>query len=68
MHWPEIQRLAHENTDKSDQRLGLYFLEAQRLTSEQVDKRTAKASIKVGEETLAPDRDIMLSIVSLIPP
>ena len=63
MHWPEIERLAGENSDKANQRLGVYFLEAQRLTSEQVCKRTVETEFKIGAQNLDKNRDVLLLLV-----
>ncbi|MCJ1452325.1 hypothetical protein MMC28_002667 [Mycoblastus sanguinarius] len=69
-HWPKIVELARKDTEKADKELTEYFMEAHRLTSEQVFKRTVKPKIiggqasrekvKIGHNTFEPKQDIIL--------
>ncbi|KAL9062988.1 MAG: hypothetical protein Q9161_009671 [Pseudevernia consocians] len=61
-HWTQVQTLARQNSEKSNKRIGLYFLEAQRLISDQVCRRTAKASFKIGTKSIGSNEDVMLLI------
>ena len=73
-HWPKIVELARKDTEKADKELTEYFMEAHRLTSEQVFKRTVKPKIiggqasrekvKIGHNTFEPKQDIILLLVS----
>ena len=66
-HWHEIQKLATDNSEKANTKLEKYFMEALRLNSQQVCKRTVKedvTSLKHGKHPVEPKQDVMLLIVS----
>ena len=66
-HWPEIQKLARDNSGKANANLEKYFMEALRLNSEQVWKRTVNADAKTFEtdgKTVEPKQDVVLLIAS----
>ena len=65
-HWPEIQKLATDKSEKANAKLEKHFTEALRLTSKQVCKRTVKegvTSLKHGRQAVKPKQDVMLLIV-----
>lgn len=65
-HWPEIQKLATDNSERANAKLEKYFMEALRLTSKQVCKRTVKegvTSLRHGKQAVEPKQDVMLLIV-----
>ena len=68
-YWHEIQKLATDNSEKANTKLEKYFMEALRLNSQQVCKRTVKedvTSLKHGKHPVEPKQDVMLLIVSPI--
>lgn len=62
-----MRKLAKQDSEEANEKLGEYFMEAHRLTSAQVCKRTVKANIESeesGNQPTVPKPDVILSLVS----
>lgn len=69
-HWPKIQKLAREDSSKADDKIADYFMEAHRLSSERICKRSVKSgkdSVQIGDHNLKPKQEVLLRLVSRPP-
>ena len=69
--WSEVQNLAMQNSDIANSQLEKYFMEALRLTSEQMCRRTVKENLgnfNLANHELKPDQDVILLVVRRLNP
>ena len=69
--WSDIQNLAMQNSDVATSQLEKYFIEALRLTSEQMCRRTVKGNLgklHLADHEFKPDQDVILLVVRRLHP